>query len=302
MRISTFFYCLSEGMKNIIKNFWFSLASTATISACIFLFCLFFALFYNINFLVKQVEGTVGITVLFEESLVQAEIAAIGKQIEARVEVKELTYISEEEAWESFKEEYFKGNEELAEGFADDNPLAGSSSYHIFVHDLNQQEELVTYIQNIEGVRQVNYSSEIISGFANINSVISAISAVIVGVLFAVSLFLINNTISMSAAFRKSQIQIMRLIGATNFMIRVPFIVEGVMIGIFGAIIPLAAIYIIYVKAIEYITQRYVMLASETYFLPISQIYPQMIGVALVLGVGIGFLGSFFTIRKYLKV
>lgn len=94
----------------------------------------------------------------------------------------------------------------------------------------------------------------------------------------------------------------MRLIGATNFMIRAPFIVEGVMIGLIGALIPLAGTYFLYTKGIVYLSERFHVLANLFYFVPVGEIYPLLIGAALILGVGIGFFGSFFTIRKYMKV
>ncbi len=302
MRISTFWYCVKQGLINILKNIWFSLASIATIGACVFLFCLFFSIVSNIQYMVKHVEGTVGITVLFDEDLGEDEILSIGEEIRQRSEIRDMRYVSEEEAWESFKKDYFVGHEELAEGFAEDNPLAGSASYEIFLHDISRQADVVSYLQGLPGVRQVNYSNSAAAGFNSFNRVISLLSAAIIGVLLAVSVFLINNTISVAAAFRRQESQIMRLIGATNFMIRAPFIVEGVVIGIIGAAIPLAGMYVLYTRAIVYLVQRFRILSDVIIFIPIVEIFPQMVMVAMALGVGIGFFGSFFTIRKYLKV
>ena len=302
MKISTFLYCMKEGMKNICRNIWFSLASIATISACIFLFCLFFSIIANIQYMVKHVESTVGITVLFNEDLSEEDIQGLGEMIHQRPEIREMYYVSAEDAWNSFKEEYFAGHEELAEGFAEDNPLAGSASYEIYLNDISEQDELVAYLQGIDGVRQVNYSNTAVAGFSGFNRVIGALSSLVIGVLLAVSLFLINNTISVAAAFRRQECQIMRLIGATNFMIRAPFIVEGVMIGLIGALIPLIGNYFLYTKGIVYLAARFNVLSDLFTFIPVEQIYPLMIGAALILGVGIGFIGSFFTIRKYMKV
>lgn len=256
----------------------------------------------NIQHMVKNVESTVGITVLFDEALSEDEILAIGEEIGRRSEVKELRYTSAEEAWDTFKTEYFAGNEELAEGFSQDNPLAGSASYSIFLKDITSQDTFVGYLQGLAGVRQVNYSNTAVAGFSSLNKVIGGLSLVIIGVLLAVSIFLINNTISVAAAFRKSESQIMRLIGATNFMIRAPFIVEGVLIGMVGAAIPLAGMYFLYTRAVTYMVDRFRIFSNVVDFIPIGGIYPAMIMVAMVLGVGIGFFGSFFTIRKYLKV
>ena len=295
-------YCLKQGFKNICRNIWFSLASIATISACVFLFCLFFSIITNIQFIVKNMESKVGITVLFEENLREEEIQALGAVIQERSEVKEMIYVSPGEAWESFKKDYFKGHEELAEGFSEDNPLAGSASYEIHLHDISAQNVLVAYLKGLEGVRQVNYSNMVVAGFGGFNRMISLLSLVIIGVLLLVAMFLISNTISVAAAFRKQESQIMRLIGATNFMIRAPFIVEGVLIGLIGAGIPLAGIYVLYTRSVTYLMEKFQILSGIFMFLPMEVIFPTMVAVAMCLGVGIGFFGSFFTVRKYLRV
>ena len=302
MRISVFWYCLKQGIKNIFKNIWFSLASVATISASVFLFCLFFSILTNIQFMVKNMESTVGITVLFDEGLGETDILALGAAIGGRGEIREMTYISPQEAWDSFQSDYFAGHEELAAGFAQDNPLAGSASYEIHLWDISSQNEIVTWLQGLEGVRQVNYSNTIVEGFLSFNRVVGLLSLVITGVLLLVAMFLISNTISVAAAFRRQESQIMRLIGATNFMIRAPFIVEGVVIGLVGAGIPLAGIYVLYTRCVIYLTERFSILSGVVKFLPMEELYPAMTAVAMGLGVGIGFFGSFFTIRKYLKV
>ena len=302
MRINVIWYCIKQGVKNICRNIWFSLASIATISACVFLFCLFFSLIANIQSTIKNMEDTVGITVLFDEDLEEADILALGTAIGSRSEIKEMVYVSAQEAWEEFQADYFVGHEELAAGFAQDNPLAGSASYVIYVYHIEDQDRLASYLQALDGVRQVNYSHKVIEGFAGFNRVVSLLSLAIIGVLLAVAMFLISNTISVAAAFRKRESQIMRLVGATNFVIRAPFIVEGLLIGITGAVIPLAGIYILYSWAAGYLAARFSVPSEIFSFVPIENIYPVMMVTALLLGGGIGFWGSFFTIRKYSKV
>jgi cell division transport system permease protein len=295
-------YCIRQGMKNLFRNIWFSLASIATIAACIFLFCLLFSVVSNVQYMVRHMEEEVGITVLFDEDMEEADILALGVQIKQQEGVKELVYISPEEAWESFKAEYFAGNEELAEGFAEDNPLADSASFEVFLDDINRQDAFVEYLRGLNGVRQVNYSNSAVQGFSTFNKVIGILSTVLIGVLLAVSVFLISNTISTAAAFRRQEIQIMRLIGATNWMIRAPFLVEGIVIGLTGAVIPLCVMFVLYTKTVVYIMQQFRIMSDIVTFMPIGEIFPLMILVALALGLGIGFFGSFFTIRKYLHV
>ena len=300
--ISSFGYSLKQGLKNIGRNMLFSLASIATIAACIFLFCLFYAIVGNVRHSAEMAETTVGITVFFDEGLDESSILAIGDQIQAREEVERVTYTSAQEAWETFKTKYFEDMEELAAGFADDNPLADSASYEIFLKDISLQEEFVAYLTSIDGVRKVNYSNSAVAALENINKIIGLLSAAIIGVLLAVAVFLISNTISVAAAFRKQENQIMKLIGATNWMIRAPFLVEGVIIGVMGSILRLAGIYVLYQKAVMYIDANYRIMTGIFQPMPIADLFPSMVGVALTLGVGIGFFASFFTIRKHLKV
>ena len=266
------------------------------------LFCLFFAIIGNVRHFAMEAETTVGITVFFDESLSEDEILVIGDQIQARSEVAEMNYISAQEAWESFKTEYFGDMEELAEGFAEDNPLAGSASFEIFLKDISLQDQMVEYLNSIEGVRKVNYSNAAAAGLNSLNRIIGAVSAVIIGVLLAVAVFLISNTISVAAAFRKQENEIMKLIGATNDMIRAPFVVEGLLIGLVGAAIPLAAVFFLYRETADYVTAHYVIMTGIFTPVPIQEMMPVMTAVALALGGGIGFFGSFFTIRKHLRV
>ena len=304
MRISTFWYCLKQGIVNICRNIWFSLASTAIISACIFLFCVFFSIITNIQHMVITAESTMGITVFFDETLADAQIQEIGAGIgkEKQALIKDMHYISAEEAWESFKTEYFGDNSNLAAGFAEDNPLAGSASYEIFLHDIEEQDSMVEYLESLDGIRKVNYSNSAAAGLASFNKILALLFGVIIAMLLAVAVFLISNTITVAAAFRKNENKIMRLIGATNFMIRAPFVVEGTLLGLIGAVLPLSVMYFLYEKTVEFVMSRFQLLSGIIRFLPIGEIYPMMIGVSLVLGGGLGFIVSFMTIRKHLRV
>lgn len=300
--ISSFGYSLKQGFKNIGRNMLFSLASIATIAACIFLFCLFYAIVGNVRHSTMAAETTVGITVFFDQGLDETQIQAMGQEIGAREGVDSIRYISPEEAWESFQVEYFGEMKELAAGFAEDNPLANSASYEIFLTDISRQESFVADLNSMEGVRKVNYSHSAVAALENLDRIVSLLSAGIIGVLLAVAVFLISNTISVAAAFRKQENQIMRLIGATNWMIRAPFLVEGIVIGLIGAALPLAGIFVLYQRAVEYIEEHYAIMTGIFSPMSIDVMFPSMVAVALSLGVGIGFFASFFTIRKHLKV
>ncbi len=304
MRISTFWFCLKEGFINMCRNVWFSLASTAIVSACIFLFCVFFSIITNIEYMVTMAETTMGITVFFDEDLSEAEIQALGEQIQSDKAglIKSMNFISAEEAWNSFQTDYFGEEADLAEGFAEDNPLAGSASYEIFLKNISSQDDMVKYLETLNGVRKVNYSSTAAAGLTSFNRILAMLFGAIIIMLLAVAVFLISNTISVAAEFRKNENKIMRLIGATNFMIRAPFVVEGMMIGLVGAAIPLAAMYFLYLNTVEYVTEKFRLLSGLIRFLPVGQVYPEMAAISLALGGGLGFIVSFMTIRKHLRV
>ena len=250
----------------------------------------------------KIAESGVAVTAFFDEGMKESEILEIGEKIEARSEVSEMVYVSAEEAWEEYKEVYFSENPQLAEGFADDNPLANSAHYEIYVSDVALQDELVTYIESIEGVRKINQSEDIANILSDFNVLVGYASVAIIGLLLAVSVFLISNTITIGINSRREEIGIMKLIGATNTFVRTPFLIEGIAIGLVGAIIPLIVLFFGYRELVGYVMGEFNLLTGVLQFLPVEELFNILIPVALILSVGIGFFGSFFTTRKHLRV
>ena len=301
MRISTLWYCIRQGFGSIRKHKLFTLASIGTMAACIFLFCVFYSIVVNVQYMVKSMENTVGVTVFFDEGLSEEEIKSIGDVIAARQEVAGMNYISAEKAWENYKQEYFADMPELAEGFAQDNPLANSASYEIYLKDIGNQQEFVDYLKSITGVRKVNYSEMAATGLASINNVVGYVSMGIILILLGVAVFLISNTIAITINARKDEIKIMRMIGATNFLIRAPFVVEGIIIGLIGAGIPLLIVYYAYGYAVRFCISRLSILSRLLTLLPVGTVFQVLIPVALGLGLGIGLFGSAFSIRKHLR-
>lgn len=302
MSLSGIGYTFGQGVKNILRNKLFSLASIATMTACIFLFGLFFAIVTNFEYIVKSAEEGVAITVFFEDEIEQAGIDQIGENIKSRAEVSEVRYISEEQAWENYKEKYFKDNPELAEGFAEDNPLVDSASYEVYVTNIEEQNDLVEYISGLEGVRKVNQSENAANALSTFNTLIGYVSIAIIVVLLFVSVFLISNTVAVGVAVRKEEISIMKLIGAQDRFVRAPFLIEGMLIGLIGSVIPLAILYFVYSRVVSYVLAQYTLLTGFLKFLPVNEVFQVLIPVAVVLGLGIGFVGSMITIRKHLKV
>lgn len=298
MRISTFFYTIKQGFINIFRNKWFSLASIATIGACLFLFGLFYSILTNFQHIVKTAEEGVSITVLFDEGISQERIEEIGALIDKRPEVSKKVFISADEAWNDFKEDYLG---EYADGFTE-NPLENSANYQIYLSDVSLQPALVTYLEGLEGVRAVNRSEITAATLTGINALIAYISVGIIAILFAVSVFLISNTVTIGISVRKEEITIMKYIGATDFFVRSPFVIEGMLIGVIGALIPIGVIYVLYNKVIEYIMLKFTTLSKLLSFLPVEEIFGSLLPISIAMGVGIGFLGSIVTVRKHLRV
>lgn len=298
MRISTFFYTIKQGFINIFRNKWFSLASIATIGACLFLFGLFYSILMNVQHIVKNAQEGVSVTVFFDEGISQEKIEEIGALIDKRPEVSKKNFISADAAWEGFKEEYLG---EYADGFTE-NPLADSASYEIYLNDVSLQPALVSYLEGLDGIRTVNRSEVTAATLTGVNALIAYISVGIIVILFAVSIFLISNTVTIGISVRKEEISIMKYIGATDFFVRSPFVIEGMLIGVIGALIPMGIIYIIYNKVIEYIVDKFATLTKLLSFVPVNDIFSQLLPISIVMGVGIGFLGSITTVRKHLRV
>lgn len=298
MRISTFFYTIKQGFVNIFRNKWFSLASIATIGACLFLFGMFYSVLANFQNIVKTAQEGVSVTVFFDEGISQEKIEEIGALIDKRPEVSKKVFISADEAWNSFKDEYLG---EYADGFTE-NPLADSASYEIYLNDVSMQPALVTYLEGVEGIRLVNRSEVTAATLTGVNALVAYISLGIIVILFAVSIFLISNTVTIGISVRKEEISIMKYIGATDFFVRSPFVIEGMLIGVIGALIPTGIIYVLYNKVIAYIVERFASLSKLLSFLPVKTIFSTLFPVSVAMGVGIGFLGSIITVRKHLRV
>ena len=295
----------------MFRNKWYSLASSATRSACLFLFGLFYCIVANFQNILKTAEEGVSVTVFFHsdmdncESHVDGQIPSeqrleeIGQEIAKRAEVSEVQFQSADDAWATFGPDYF--GEDYAEGFPE-NPLAGEDTYEIFLSDVSMQDALVTWLQSIPEVRKVNYSEMTANTLSGLNLLIAYVSMGIIVILLAVSIFLISNTVAIGISVRSAEINIMKYIGATDFFVRAPFVLEGMLIGLIGAAVPLGLIYSLYNYALNYVINRFTVLSGFLNFLSVDEIFHFLIPVSLGVGVGIGFLGSIATVRKHLHV
>lgn len=302
MRISSIFYSIRQGLKNIRRNLLFSLASIGTIVSCLFLFGIFYCIIVNFRTAMADIENTVTISVFFDKGISEDNISLIGEQIRLRPEVNTMDFISADQAWEQYAKDNYDDYEAAMQAFAGDNPLKDSASYKISLKNLENQAEFVQYLKELQGVRKVLTSEVTADGISALNSVVSYASVGIIVILLLVSIFLISNTITIGITVRKEEIAIMKLIGATNFFVRAPFIVEGVVLGLVGSLIPLVLVYYMYDNIVKYIIGRFSVVQSLFAFVPVGELFSVLIPVSAGIGIGLGLIGSLLTTRKHLKV
>lgn len=295
-------YAIKNGFKNLGAKKMFSFASIGTIACSCLVFCIFFSVIANVSLLIHKVETTIGIQVFFDQELNDSQIQTIADNNFKKEYVKQIRYISGDEAWEKFKLDYFEGRAELAEAFADDNPLAHSSSYEILLDDISKQQEYVDYVKEIQGVRQVNYSSGLINLLQRINTYLRIFTLVLLLILIVISILLISNTISLTCEFHKTENEIMSLIGATKSMIRLPYVVEGMFIGFFGAIIPLILISISYNYIINRFFNNYSLASAIFEPMPYIEIFIPMATFTILISVVVCSIISFFTVGSHIKI
>jgi len=302
MKIRTIFYLMGQGFMNIIKNQLMSFASITTISACIFMVGIFYTVSVNMDYMLDAIETTMGMTVFFDEGTSEEQIIEIKGLLEVRNEVHKVNYISPEEAWTNFKNEYFSGKEDQLAGFEGENPLKDSASLEVYFARLETQKALVTYIEALPNVRNIRQAEQVVEIMQSFNTLVRYSSLVLVAILLIISIFLISNTIRLGISTRQKEIEIMKYIGAKDAFIKGPFIIEGAIIGIIGTMIPLTVIYVFYEKVIEVVTTEFLLISNYLIFMDIMDIYKNLVPMAALFGILIGLIGSRLTIQKYLKV
>ena len=250
-----------------------------------------------------ELQNTVVISVFFDEGISEDNIALIGEQIRVREEVNTVGFITADEAWERYAKDRYKDDYEAAmESFAGDNPLKNSASYEITLKDLDKHAEFVQFLNGLHGVRKVQSNEATADGIDALSSIVGVASIGIICILLLVSIFLISNTITIGITVRKEEIQVMKLIGATNFFVRAPFIVEGIVIGLIGSTVPLILVYLMYDNLKQFMVERVSAVQRLFAFVPANEIFSVLIPVSIAIGIGLGLIGSIITTRKHLKV
>ncbi len=302
-QVSSFFYCIGQGIKNLRRNRLFTFASIITITVSIFLFGLMYFVLVNVQFSLNEMEQQVGATVFFREGITTDELISLKSKILEVDGVRSVVYVSPEKAWEDFKKAHFSEDDsELLKSFGNDNPLKNSASFEVYFTSADKQLPAVEAIKAMadDGVRHVKNAEELVNTLTSVNRGLSIGAIVLIVLLIAIAMFLISTTVSIGISVRAREIQIQSLIGATDIFIRAPFLVEGIIIGLLGAGIPLAILYALYYKLIKLIAEN-LSITGIVNFVSVHEVFSVLIPVALCIGVGIGFFGSYFTLNNELR-
>ena len=301
MRYSVFGYLIGEGFRNVFKNKKSTIASIIIMCATMFVFGIFFLVGENVNHITKTIEEQQGMEVFIYDEATETQTTELGNQIRSMNYVNTVTYKTKEEALDQMKRMFKdkKGYLETYEG--EGNPF--KASYVVTLTDLTKLEEVQSQIEQSPIVANIQTRPDTVNALIQIADGIKLISIIILVILILISIFIITNTIKLTVHARRKEISIMKYVGATNSFIRWPFMVEGMIIGLISAIISMLLLGGAYNVVSNEIEQALVGLrGANVLLLPMSDMFGTLIIVYLVLGLGIGALGSAISMRKYLEV
>lgn len=297
MKWSTVKYLCKEGILGLWKNRLMALASAGTIILCLLILGMSYSIAKNIESVLHQVETQIGVSAYIRDSVEETRITEIESQIKNTDYVLEVEYISKEDALKKFASS--QEDNTLFEQFKNDNPLP--ASFEIKVEAMQYQEEVVKKLQNIPELQVEYFKNESII-FMSINHSVQLISSILIGCLIVIALLLITNTIKLTVYVRRKEINIMKYLGATDTFIRLPFVIEGILIGIVGCIVPIWVIKEGYVVFLDLIGDALGNFMGGMQLVPIAEIMQGLMPMFGLIGIGIGVLGSAIAIHKHLKV
>lgn len=297
MKWNTIKYLCKEGFLGLWKNRLMALASIGTIVLCLLILGMSYSIAINIEEILHQVETQIGISAYINDETEESRIATIETTIKGIPYITEVNYISKEDALQTFANK--QEDSALFEQFKNDNPLP--ASFDIKVKSIEYQEQVVNQLKTIPEL-QVEYFKNESAIFMTINKTIQLVSSVIIGCLVIIALLLITNTIKLTVYVRRKEINIMKYLGATDSFIRLPFIIEGILIGIIGCIIPIYAIRKGYTLLIDLVGSVLGSFMGGIHMVPVTTIMQSLVPMFVGISVGIGVLGSIIAIRKHLKV
>lgn len=296
MRKHDFSYFFGEGMRNMFSHGFMSFAAVGITVACLVVMGTFSLVAYNAQVQLQQLESEYEILAFVDESCDDAQTKAVGRAIEQRDNVKECVFISKEEAMKSFEARYEGDNM-----FQNLDPEILRDRYAVYVDDLSISGKTAQDIfDNVEGVANVRVDEDIAGGFITLRNVASVVCIALIAILLLVSVFIISNTIKLTTFDRRDEIAIMKMVGATNAFIRLPFIVEGFIIGIIAAAVGFFLEWGLY----DFVLSKIAQLDTLKLFVltPFTDVIEIVAAAYAITGFLVGVFGSLLSIRKFLKV
>ena len=295
MKINNLLYLIKEGIRGIFLHGFMSFAAVCVTVACLLIVGSFSLLTYNVNIMVEELNQTNEILVYVDETLPDAEARSIGTKINMLDNVLQSTFVSREEALEDFIADH--------EGDPAFGGVEASDLRHRFVvvlEDNRLMKETDEAIKRIPGVAKTNAEYELAEGFTTIQDVLHVISVAIIAVLLIVSLLIISNTVKLAMYDRKDEIAIMKMVGATNGFIRLPFVVEGFTLGMIGAALAFGMEWVMYDALLEKINSADALNLFN--FVPFDTLLIPMVVTFIAAGMFVGIVGSWTSIRKFMNV
>lgn len=301
MRYNIFGYLIGEGFSNVFKNKKSTGASLMIMCATMIIFGVFLILGENINHFVKNVEDSQGIQVFAKDEATDEQVKVLGEEIAKIQGVNKTQFKSKEDALNQMKENLGDENESLLEGYEGENNIF-TASYVVTLTDLNLNQQVQDEIMKLDNVKKITSSNQTVTTLIDLSNGIKIVTGVILLLLIVISVFIIANTIKLTVHARRKEISIMKYVGATNGFIRWPFIVEGMIIGIISSLISILLVGIAYNFIAEQMVNSSFMKIMEVSLVSFGDMFNSIIIVYMLLGIGIGALGSIISMRKYLKV
>lgn len=298
MSVKTFLYLCRLGLKNTWRNRIYTAASVITMTACIFLFGIFYLIVLNVNTAIHSAEKDVAVVVFFDDTIDAGRVDEIGALIRQRPEVTNTVYTSSEEAWNHFKDTYFE-DEKLLEGiFEEDNPLEHSNNYQVFLKDVESQETLLPYVRGLEGVRKVLSSADTVKAVLKIKNAMSTVALGSAAVIIIISVLLIYNTVGVGIAAQREKIKVMFLMGARDSFIRIPYIIEGLIMGVLGMALPILLLYLVYRWGIDFAVTQFKLFGDGVRLLPLVSVFPKVVHACAAVGILSGCFGSLLAMGR----
>lgn len=298
MKSDSLRYLMKEGLRNLWVNRLMSLASIGVLMSCLILIGSASMLFLNINVFMDRIEDQNVVMMFVKKDAGEAATAALQSRIQKISNVAKVEFVPKEVSWEQQLNNMGESNASFLKGLNKENPLP--DAYKVTLKDMNSFDKTLTELQKVENIDNIRENKDLAQKMVSLRHGLTIISVSIIGILFAVSLFIISNTIKLTMYSRRLEINIMKSVGATNAFVRFPFVVEGMLLGATAGLISLAAVFGVYQLAVTQFDSLFTSVLSMQP-LDFGKVIWPMLGVFLLIGLLSGVGGSWISMNKYLK-